>query len=181
MFHTLVVWTKWSSCPLNWPEIHFAYMLKVIYLFFHIMLCSKAISSFFFSCKLSDFPVAKLTYDDEAPPKPPRLFLMAKSKEPTPSPANSPVICANRETFICWLIFFQGPILIYFITGEITCTFDSCLLISWADWSPRFQSPVSYSGMESSRKSCSSSLVTYCFSCKMRGRSALAIQGRSTQ
>lgn len=94
------------------------------------MICSKAISSFFFSYKLSDFPVAKLTYDDEAPPKPPRLFLMAKSKEPTPSPADSPVICANRETFICWLIFFQGPILIYFITGEITYTFDSCLLIS---------------------------------------------------
>ncbi|XP_021269997.1 serine/threonine-protein kinase N3 isoform X1 [Numida meleagris] len=42
----------------------------------------------------SDFPVAKLTYDDEAPPKPPRLFLMAKSKEPTPSPADSP--CLKR-------------------------------------------------------------------------------------
>ncbi|POI25824.1 hypothetical protein CIB84_010426 [Bambusicola thoracicus] len=42
----------------------------------------------------SDFPVAKLTYDDEAPPKPPRLFLMSKSKEPTPSPADSP--CLKR-------------------------------------------------------------------------------------
>ncbi|OXB69131.1 hypothetical protein ASZ78_009607 [Callipepla squamata] len=42
----------------------------------------------------SDFPVAKLTYDDEAPPKPPRLFLMTKSKEPAPSPADSP--CLKR-------------------------------------------------------------------------------------
>lgn len=42
----------------------------------------------------SDLPVAKLTYDDEAPPKPPRLFLMSKSKEPTPSPADSP--CLKR-------------------------------------------------------------------------------------
>lgn len=42
----------------------------------------------------SDFPVAKLTYDDEAPPKPPRLFLMANSKESTPSPADSP--CLKR-------------------------------------------------------------------------------------
>ncbi|XP_040387831.1 serine/threonine-protein kinase N3 isoform X1 [Cygnus olor] len=47
------------------------------------------------STKLSsDFPVAKLTYDDEAPPKPPRLFLMANSKESTPSPADSP--CLKR-------------------------------------------------------------------------------------
>lgn len=125
--------------------------------------------------------MAKLTYDDEAPPKPPRLFLMSKSKEPTPSPADSPVIWANRETFISWLIFFQGPILICCITGEISCTSDSCLLISWADWSPRFQSPVSYSGMESSQKSCSSFLVIYCFSRKMWGRSTLGIQGRSTK
>ncbi|KFQ92928.1 Serine/threonine-protein kinase N2, partial [Nipponia nippon] len=50
----------------------------------------------------SDFPVAKLTFADEAPPKPPRLFLMANSKESTPSPADSPVISwANRGTFLC--------------------------------------------------------------------------------
>ncbi|XP_010173627.2 serine/threonine-protein kinase N2 isoform X3 [Antrostomus carolinensis] len=42
------------------------------------------------SHKCSDFPVAKLTFADEAPPKPPRLFLMANSKESTPSPADSP-------------------------------------------------------------------------------------------
>ncbi|XP_025915485.1 serine/threonine-protein kinase N3 [Apteryx rowi] len=42
----------------------------------------------------SDFPVAKLTFDDEAPPKPPRLFLMANSKESAPSPADSP--CLKR-------------------------------------------------------------------------------------
>ncbi|KAM7087770.1 LOW QUALITY PROTEIN: serine/threonine-protein kinase N3 [Ciconia maguari] len=42
----------------------------------------------------SDFPVAKLTFADEAPPKPPRLFLMANSKESTPSPADSP--CLKR-------------------------------------------------------------------------------------
>ncbi|KFW97107.1 Serine/threonine-protein kinase N2, partial [Phalacrocorax carbo] len=51
----------------------------------------------------SDFPVAKLTFADEAPPKPPRLFLMANFKESTPFPADSPVInWANRETFLCW-------------------------------------------------------------------------------
>ncbi|XP_032563837.1 serine/threonine-protein kinase N3 [Chiroxiphia lanceolata] len=45
--------------------------------------------------KLSgDFPVAKLTFADEAPPKPPRLFLMANSKESAPSPADSP--CLKR-------------------------------------------------------------------------------------
>ncbi|KFV99013.1 Serine/threonine-protein kinase N2, partial [Eurypyga helias] len=38
----------------------------------------------------SDFPVAKLTFADEAPPKPPRLFLVANSKESTQSPADSP-------------------------------------------------------------------------------------------
>ncbi|KAJ7414173.1 Serine/threonine-protein kinase N2 [Willisornis vidua] len=42
----------------------------------------------------SDFPVAKFTFADEAPPKPPRLFLMANSKESTPSPADSP--CLKR-------------------------------------------------------------------------------------
>ncbi|KAI6075968.1 Serine/threonine-protein kinase N3 [Aix galericulata] len=42
----------------------------------------------------SDFPMAKLTYDDEAPLKPPRLFLMANSKDSTPSPADSP--CLKR-------------------------------------------------------------------------------------
>ncbi|KFP09100.1 Serine/threonine-protein kinase N2, partial [Egretta garzetta] len=48
----------------------------------------------------SDFPVAELTLADEAPPKPPRLFLMANSKESTLSPADSPVITwANWETF----------------------------------------------------------------------------------
>nr|XP_009683317.1 PREDICTED: serine/threonine-protein kinase N3 [Struthio camelus australis] len=41
-----------------------------------------------------DFPVAKLTFDDEAPPKPPRLFLMASSKEATPPPTDSP--CLKR-------------------------------------------------------------------------------------
>ncbi|RMB93445.1 hypothetical protein DUI87_30141 [Hirundo rustica rustica] len=46
------------------------------------------------SYKCSDFPVAKLTFADEAPPKPPRLFLMANSKESTPSPADSP--CLKR-------------------------------------------------------------------------------------
>ncbi|OWK59778.1 Serine/threonine-protein kinase N2 [Lonchura striata] len=40
----------------------------------------------------SDFPVAKLTVADEAPPKPPRLFLMANSKESALSPADSPII-----------------------------------------------------------------------------------------
>ncbi|KFQ17007.1 Serine/threonine-protein kinase N2, partial [Merops nubicus] len=50
-----------------------------------------------------DFPVAKLTFADEAPPKPPRLFLVANSKESAPSPADSPVIVwANRETFLYW-------------------------------------------------------------------------------
>ncbi|KAM9595787.1 serine/threonine-protein kinase N3 isoform 2-T2 [Morphnus guianensis] len=42
----------------------------------------------------SDFPAAKLTFADEAPPKPPRLFLMASSKESTPSLADSP--CLKR-------------------------------------------------------------------------------------
>uniref|UniRef100_A0A8C0VRR1 protein kinase C n=1 Tax=Cyanistes caeruleus TaxID=156563 RepID=A0A8C0VRR1_CYACU len=61
----------------------------------------------------SDFPVAKLTFADEAPPKPPRLFLMANSKESSPSPADSPVtIWANLERCLCWLVFFQSPILI---------------------------------------------------------------------
>ncbi|NXR97815.1 PKN2 kinase, partial [Oxylabes madagascariensis] len=55
------------------------------------------------SYKWSDFPVAKLTFADEAPPKPPRLFLMANSKESTPSPADSPVtIWANWECCLCW-------------------------------------------------------------------------------
>lgn len=61
------------------------------------------------SHKCSDFPVAKLTFAEEAPPKPPRLFLMANSKE---SPADSPVITwANGETFLSWLRFFQGLVL----------------------------------------------------------------------
>ncbi|KFU90641.1 Serine/threonine-protein kinase N2, partial [Chaetura pelagica] len=52
-----------------------------------------------------DFPVAKLTFADEAPPKPPRLFLMASSKESTPSPADSPVIIwANREILLVELL-----------------------------------------------------------------------------
>ncbi|KAF2976051.1 hypothetical protein EK904_005000 [Melospiza melodia maxima] len=42
----------------------------------------------------SDFPVAKLAFVDEAPPKPPRLFLVANSKESAPSPADSP--CLKR-------------------------------------------------------------------------------------
>ncbi|XP_010226393.1 PREDICTED: serine/threonine-protein kinase N3 [Tinamus guttatus] len=42
----------------------------------------------------SDFPVAKLTFDDEAPRKPPRLFMMANSKESASSPADSP--CLKR-------------------------------------------------------------------------------------
>ncbi|XP_064891345.1 serine/threonine-protein kinase N3 [Columba livia] len=42
----------------------------------------------------SGFPGAKVTSADEAPPKPPRLFLMANSKESTPSPADSP--CLKR-------------------------------------------------------------------------------------
>ncbi|KAF4789133.1 Serine/threonine-protein kinase N2 [Turdus rufiventris] len=42
----------------------------------------------------SDFPVAKLASADEAPPKPPRLFLVANSKESTPSPADAP--CLKR-------------------------------------------------------------------------------------
>ncbi|KAM8796765.1 serine/threonine-protein kinase N3 [Eudromia elegans] len=42
----------------------------------------------------SDFPVAKLTFDDEAPCKPPRLFMMTNSKESTSSPADSP--CLKR-------------------------------------------------------------------------------------
>uniref|UniRef100_A0A8B9Q7R2 Protein kinase C n=1 Tax=Apteryx owenii TaxID=8824 RepID=A0A8B9Q7R2_APTOW len=46
-----------------------------------------------------DFPVAKLTFDDETPPKPPRLFLMANSKESAPSPNDClewmEVVCDN--------------------------------------------------------------------------------------
>ncbi|XP_033923805.1 serine/threonine-protein kinase N3 [Melopsittacus undulatus] len=42
----------------------------------------------------SDFPAAKLTFADGAPPKPPRLFQMANSKESAPSPADSP--CLKR-------------------------------------------------------------------------------------
>uniref|UniRef100_A0A8B9IR71 Serine/threonine-protein kinase N3 n=1 Tax=Anser cygnoides TaxID=8845 RepID=A0A8B9IR71_ANSCY len=53
----------------------------------------------------NDFPVAKLTYDDEAPPKPPRLFLMANSKESTPSPADSPVML---EDFRCIAMLGRG-------------------------------------------------------------------------
>ncbi|KFU97736.1 Serine/threonine-protein kinase N2, partial [Pterocles gutturalis] len=53
----------------------------------------------------SGFPVSKFTFADEAPPKPPRLLLMANSKESTPSPADSPVIIwANRETFLVELL-----------------------------------------------------------------------------
>ncbi|XP_062447004.1 serine/threonine-protein kinase N3 [Rhea pennata] len=42
----------------------------------------------------SDFPVAKLSFDDEAPPKSPCFFLTASSKESTPSSADSP--CLKR-------------------------------------------------------------------------------------
>ncbi|EMP38130.1 Serine/threonine-protein kinase N2 [Chelonia mydas] len=42
----------------------------------------------------SDYPVVKLTFGEEPPPKPPRLFLTADSKEVAPSPADSP--CLKR-------------------------------------------------------------------------------------
>ncbi|XP_074747561.1 serine/threonine-protein kinase N3 isoform X3 [Strix uralensis] len=60
----------------------------------------------------SDFPVAKLTFADEAPPKPPRIFLMANSKESTPSPADSP--CLKRlhvEEKSCSSAITEFPIL----------------------------------------------------------------------
>ncbi|KFP67911.1 Serine/threonine-protein kinase N2, partial [Cariama cristata] len=82
----------------------------------------------------SDFPVAKLTFADEAPPKPPRLFLMARSKESTQSPEDSPVIIwANRETFLCQLVgILSRPSSSYlFITREVNYTLGRRLLISW--------------------------------------------------
>ncbi|CAM2103624.1 serine/threonine-protein kinase N3 isoform X1 [Lepidochelys kempii] len=42
----------------------------------------------------SDYPVVKLTFGEEPPPKPPCLFLTADSKEVAPSPADSP--CLKR-------------------------------------------------------------------------------------
>ncbi|XP_074702636.1 serine/threonine-protein kinase N3 isoform X3 [Strix aluco] len=60
----------------------------------------------------SDFPVAKLMFADEAPPKPPRVFLMANSKESTPSPADSP--CLKRlhvEEKSCSSAITEFPIL----------------------------------------------------------------------
>ncbi|XP_075762149.1 serine/threonine-protein kinase N3 isoform X2 [Pelodiscus sinensis] len=42
----------------------------------------------------SDYPVVKLTFSEEPPPKPPRLFLTADSKEISPSPEDSP--CVKR-------------------------------------------------------------------------------------
>lgn len=103
------------------------------------------------SYKCSDFPVAKLTFAEEAPPKPPRLFLMANSKE---SPADSPVITwANRETFLSWLGFFQGLVLLVRVLLE-KLTVLQAGASSLADWSPGTRNPVNYFGMESSRKCC---------------------------
>ncbi|XP_009886365.1 PREDICTED: serine/threonine-protein kinase N3 [Charadrius vociferus] len=55
-----------------------------------------------------DFPVAKLTFADEAPPKPPRLFLMANSKESTPPPADSPVMTNCKKLSVVMLDHNRG-------------------------------------------------------------------------
>lgn len=53
--------------------------------------------------------MVKLTFGEEPPPKPPRLFLTADSKEVAPSPADSPVrIWVHREIFVFWSGFFSG-------------------------------------------------------------------------
>lgn len=99
------------------------------------MLCLKAKSPSILSYKCSDFPVAKLTFADEAPPKPPRLFLVANSKESTSSPADSPVtIWANCECCL-WMLSLLVAVLsrlcsYLFITEEICYTSGRCF-ISW--------------------------------------------------
>uniref|UniRef100_A0A8C5U2K9 REM-1 domain-containing protein n=1 Tax=Malurus cyaneus samueli TaxID=2593467 RepID=A0A8C5U2K9_9PASS len=68
----------------------------------------------------TDFPPVSPS-QSHAPPKPPRLFLVANSKESTPSPADSPVtIWANWESCHCWLVFFQGSVLICLLLKKFT-------------------------------------------------------------
>ncbi|XP_061459537.1 serine/threonine-protein kinase N3 isoform X2 [Rhineura floridana] len=44
----------------------------------------------------SDYPMVKLTFDDEPPPKPPRLFLESSPKEPVTSPSPLDPVNLNR-------------------------------------------------------------------------------------
>ncbi|XP_026715992.1 serine/threonine-protein kinase N3 isoform X2 [Athene cunicularia] len=59
----------------------------------------------------SDFPVGKFTFADEAPPKPPRVFLMANSKESTQSPADSPCLKRLHVEKSCSSAVTEFPIL----------------------------------------------------------------------
>ncbi|KFW77271.1 Serine/threonine-protein kinase N2, partial [Manacus vitellinus] len=91
--------------------------------------------------KLSgDFPVSKLTFADEAPPKPPRLFLMANSKESAPSPADSPVITwANWEACLGWIV-------------PLVASTDGSAPCHWEHF-PHFKIPI-FSGRTAAALSC---------------------------
>lgn len=174
-----------SCCPLYWTDLNFAHRAKPLQRCLCTVFCPKVIS-FHLSYKCSGFPGAKVTSADEAPPKPPRLFLMANSKESTPSPADSPVIVrANRETFLWWLVFFQGLVLLNcLLLKEFTVLLAGST--SLAGSSPGIQNPVSCIDMEYSQKCCTFlflSLIISCFSwrSKMWGRSTLGVQSESTE
>ncbi|KFV86484.1 Serine/threonine-protein kinase N2, partial [Struthio camelus australis] len=80
-----------------------------------------------------DFPVAKLTFDDEAPPKPPRLFLMASSKEATPPPTDSPVVITFEGSHV------QNPVAT--MQSGVLSTFSLRRLRREYVESPSFHSP----------------------------------------
>uniref|UniRef100_A0A674KAR4 Uncharacterized protein n=1 Tax=Terrapene triunguis TaxID=2587831 RepID=A0A674KAR4_9SAUR len=61
-----------------------------------------------------DYPVVKLTFGEEPPPKPPRLFLTADSKEVAPSPMKE-----SQNDWECWIIVFQVLLGQYKATGKL--------------------------------------------------------------